>query len=842
MVALLGALCLGGCQRAAPNDWLTQVNQSAKLKTHPLRLQMQLEHTRAVKDLAYSPNGEHFVSASADTTLRLWDAETTKLIRILKGHTHSIESVAYSPDGKQIATASMDGTIRVWDPQKTESIQTWKWSDADDSRDAQMNSSSVLDLLSYPGETTHFCNHLRIGYTDDGNIIELVPSKRADDDYWRCVLEEPKRWDLRSKTKDQIEANRLDNPAAQECHKTNPEKNLSEFKLLDTTLSPANPNHLIGVIAHKADYPYKVVDLEACEEIEIKPDDVGDDHPELILSVAISPDGNTITIGAWDGTIELWDASTHSRTHATQGNPISFGRGRIPHSVTVLFGENLLVANPNGRTISLLDLTSGQPMHTFSGRYIALSQDQKSLGIAEASTISLWSISDPSSPKSAAPSKLSAKGYTVGPIKFTPDAKQVLFPRNTSTRSSDNLWNLDSDKLVDLPIGGLSSFEFSTSNHLLTVDETGISVWEWSNDTIDRIHRCDYAKECHIDRRRPYKRVDLQSAFDGNPKQTDAPSGCDTKCWEYRNSIHIDEKNILTLTSSPNKTLPQFASAGEDGTIKIWDTQKREERKSINSGHSGLITNLTYSPDGTRLLSSSRDKTLKLWSVADGRLLKTFEGHATAVLDAAFHPNGEYIVSTSLDTTMRIWDTKTGNHLLTMHIGPDKAWAATTPDGHFELSKGLDKLHFVIDETNDIVEFNQLHGDLDEELESRRKANLMKLVFNGELAQTTNKALQAALPPKVTVAKSDDTSLRHSFKLLPQQGGVGKVRVSLNKEVIIEDARELMTGDILRLDLSPFKGKLSESQDNTLHIQPFNHNDTVLGRGIKVTVIEPGFF
>jgi len=66
-------------------------------------------------------------------------------------------------------------------------------------------------------------------------------------------------------------------------------------------------------------------------------------------------------------------------------------------------------------------------------------------------------------------------------------------------------------------------------------------------------------------------------------------------------------------------------------------------------GHSHWVTSVAFSPDGKTVVSGSRDKKIKLWSVETGQEIKTLVGHSDAVTYVAFSSDGEKIVSGSSD-------------------------------------------------------------------------------------------------------------------------------------------------------------------------------------------------
>lgn len=69
----------------------------------------------SVLDLAFSPDGRRLATANTNHTAGLWDVESGRPIAALRGHVGTVYSVAFSPDGRRLATASWDRTARLWD-------------------------------------------------------------------------------------------------------------------------------------------------------------------------------------------------------------------------------------------------------------------------------------------------------------------------------------------------------------------------------------------------------------------------------------------------------------------------------------------------------------------------------------------------------------------------------------------------------------------------------------------------------------------------------------------------------------------------------------------------------
>jgi WD40 repeat protein len=74
------------------------------------------------------------------------------------------------------------------------------------------------------------------------------------------------------------------------------------------------------------------------------------------------------------------------------------------------------------------------------------------------------------------------------------------------------------------------------------------------------------------------------------------------------------------------------------------------------SGHTDYVNSVSFSPNGSRIVTGSYDNTAKVWDAQTGAPLLNLKGHTDGVTSVAFSPDGERIVTGSYDGTANVWD------------------------------------------------------------------------------------------------------------------------------------------------------------------------------------------
>ena len=116
--------------------------------------------------------------------------------------------------------------------------------------------------------------------------------------------------------------------------------------------------------------------------------------------------------------------------------------------------------------------------------------------------------------------------------------------------------------------------------------------------------------------------------------------------------MRLGKGMISEIKYSPDGTKLAVAS-----TIGIWlyNAQTGEEL-DLYTGHTDMVSSVSFSSDGNTIASASWDSTLRLWDVDTGEHIHTLSGHTGPVYSVSFSPDGNTIASASWDGTVLLWE------------------------------------------------------------------------------------------------------------------------------------------------------------------------------------------
>ena len=292
---------------------------------------------------------------------------------------------------------------------------------------------------------------------------------------------------------------------------------------------------------------------------------------------------------------------------------------------------------------------------------------------------------------------LEGHGNSINSVNMTPDGKIGI---SGDTDGITKVWDLSSGNCLNVLRGHTKSI------HSVAISVNGLFAVTGSLDNRIRVWdlfdgHCIKTINCHY---HFLKTLMLQTNSD---KIISGGMDCTIRIWNIKTGEllnvyhgHTDAVDTVCLSADGNLAL----SGSRDNTIRVWNLNSNKciriikghswrvlkavlsidgsiavsAEKSLNNDayvwniesgyshyddvkHEKMITSLRFSNNGKSIVSSSWDKTLKIWKVENKSNIKTLKGHLLWIEDIAFSPDGKFLVSGGEDKSLYIWDIKTGN-------------------------------------------------------------------------------------------------------------------------------------------------------------------------------------
>jgi WD40 repeat protein len=122
------------------------------------------------------------------------------------------------------------------------------------------------------------------------------------------------------------------------------------------------------------------------------------------------------------------------------------------------------------------------------------------------------------------------------------------------------------------------------------------------------------------------------------------------------NATQLRPEGALDVAWSPSEE--QIATAGQDGTVRIWSLRDHDSAPDILTGHGGEVTSIAWRPSGGELVSASGDGTIRFWYLPDhARIYQSIviPTNQDTPLNAVWSPDGQSVASGGSDGTVKIW-------------------------------------------------------------------------------------------------------------------------------------------------------------------------------------------
>jgi WD40 repeat protein len=408
-------------------------------------------------------------------------------------------------------------------------------------------------------------------------------------------------------------------------------------------------------------------------------------HTDVVLSVAVAPDGQTVVTGSGDGTVRVWDLQTGAPS-AVLTSHIRFASSAVVspdcrHAIICSEDGQVLVWNLHTRTHRTMfvagDETGSLAVTPDGGRLV----------------VGRWAVRYQDLRTGDRETVLDQH---TGAIRLvTSDGRHVVTGGYHSLFGEDEpnedgvplqVWDLDTGTERTVRAGltdRIGSMAVSPDGRFVVSGggEKTMHIWDLKTGIGRNVHTESSSRIGSV-----AVTSDGRHAVIGNYDGTLRLWDLLTETELARLAGHSDVVRSVAITPDGRQAI----SGSDDHTVRVWDLHVRDTRP-VRTGHTDVVRAVALTPDGRHAVTGSSDGTARVWDLKDGTERVTLTGHTGWVLAVAAAPSG-HAVTAGTDGTIRVWHLRTGRLLATLIDRIDVVWAvAVSPDGRHILSGSTDR-------------------------------------------------------------------------------------------------------------------------------------------------------